>query len=227
MKSFIGAFWLLFLACAPAHAEEPWSGPYIGLTLGNAWGSADPQSPSNITTLHTESLVVGPRVGYDHQFGGVVIGALGDFLVATDLDGSVPDGNFIKFGGDTDWIATVRGRIGVPIFEDRLLPYFTGGIALADSTASMTCPPGAKFGFCSVAGAFRDKQNDLIMGYVVGAGLEWRLDENWSFLTEYLYEDFGNERVQFNSPLGPLPAGESHVEIHTVGVSIIFRFPVH
>jgi len=216
------AFAAIFFASS-AYAEFNWSGFHVGVTTGNVHASADPQSPSGVKTLQSESLIFGPRVGYDHQIGGVVIGALADF-VFTDLSGSVPDGNFIRFGGETDWVASIRGRLGVPIFEDKVLPYVTGGLAFANSKASMSCPSGAKFGFCSVAGQFRDEQKEKMFGHTLGAGVEFAITDRITAFTEYRFTDFGNRTVRFKTPLGVLPPGKTAISMDQIFAGLTFRF---
>ena len=213
-----------------------WTGFHAGFMLGSASGSAEPQAPSTVQTLKTESLVYGPRIGYDLQIPlgnsghSAVIGVLGDVVFAS-LDGSVPDGNFIRFGGETDLQASVRLRLGVPIFHDRVLPYVTGGLAIARTSASMTCPPRATAGFCAFTGPFQDTQHELMLGYTVGAGVEAQVYRaksskiSVSLFAEGRYSDFGERKVQFTAPrVGPLPSGKTRVSTKTFMAGVTLRF---
>jgi outer membrane immunogenic protein len=87
----------------------------------------------------------------------------------------------------TDWLYTLRGRVGVPV-SDKLMAYATGGLALTrlgvsnSFSDSVLFPPGA-------AGSANASETKA--GWVIGGGLEWALTNNWSVKAEYLFMDFG------------------------------------
>lgn len=88
-------------------------------------------------------LLGGAQIGADYAAGNFLLGVLGDFS-ATDINGKGDIGlvrldhgrySFDLASGsastDIDWMATVRGRVGV-IGPLSTLLYVTGGLAAAD-----------------------------------------------------------------------------------------------
>jgi outer membrane immunogenic protein len=160
----------------------------------------------------------GIQGGYNWQIGHLVLGVEGQYSFA-NLSGDHQDTTLIgfdfgslfvistqanRYSTKVDSIATIAGRIGFasdPI--DRTLFYATGGVAFArdkyavQSTVSgIECSPAAAavncfpvFGTSSLSGS-QNRQ-----GWMVGAGLEYGLTENWSAKVEYNYLDFGTKTV--------------------------------
>ena len=98
------------------------------------------------------------------------LGAGGADLVAATACG------FASCETHNNWLATVRGRIGMPI--DRFLPYVTGGLAFGDITAGNS---NAGFGTAST-----EK-----VGWTAGAGFEYALTGLVSAKVEYLHVNLG------------------------------------
>jgi outer membrane immunogenic protein len=82
------------------------------------------------------------------------------------------------------WFATFRGRAGVA--WDRVLFYATGGLAVGEVKASYT--DGLLGGTFAATGG----TNTTRFGWVVGAGIEGAINNNWSIKVEYLYMDLGS-----------------------------------
>ena len=120
---------------------------------GYGWGAESDDlsfTPIDITADHftANSLFGGAHIGYDQQFGSLVIGARAE-LDGFDLHGSKTatspgDGGAIcNFEGCTvalsfhnTWQAFLLARAGVAF--DRWLVYVTGGLALGDDRESAT-----------------------------------------------------------------------------------------
>ena len=194
---------------APALAQsanpQPWTGPYVGVNLGAGVGdlsypfSGTSSTASNfIAGKYRQSSsggLVGGQIGYDYQLrNGAVVG-----LVA-DLDGSTIAGDSrfsaLDSAGNAysdrlktqiDGLGTVRARVGMPMFGNRLLPYVTGGLAYGgvSTTASGACSACATSSYAS--------QYDNRTGWTVGAGLDYALTNHLSLRTEYLYTDLGRQ----------------------------------
>ena len=105
-----------------------WTGPYLGLATGYAWGNTDIQTPaSGDEGLSPDGWLLGGFAGYNYQFGsGLVLGAEGD-IEWTDLshDGSAAG---IDFSADLRWEGSIRSRIGYAY--NRALFYGTTGLAV-------------------------------------------------------------------------------------------------
>lgn len=158
-----------------------WSGFYVGVNAGYAWGKADLSSSVGTFTTDTQNgYLAGVTLGYNLQTGVWVWGIEGDIDYAWIKGNAVNTvGTGCAGGGGCDiknsFFATARGRVGYA--WDRFLPYLTGGAAFGNSKIS------------APAGTSSTKTN---VGWTVGAGLEYAFLGNWSAKAEYLYADLGN-----------------------------------
>ena len=92
---------------------------------------------------------------------------------------------------DVNWLASIRGRVGVTPFGARTLLYATGGWGWTgiDNQAS---PAAGGFGPTSTT----------YSGFVAGGGLEHAASSNWTYKLEYLGYFLDKERT-------PTPIGAS------------------
>jgi outer membrane immunogenic protein len=109
------------------------------------------------------------------------------FGIEGDIDGIDAD--------DVNYVATIRGRLGWA--AGPALFYATGGVAFL----------GLDDNF------FRD---DTATGYVVGAGLDYKLRENWSVGVEGLYYNFEDNRDVFGF--------DDNVEFWNVRARLTYHF---
>jgi len=105
-----------------------------------------------------------------------------------------------------DWFATLRARGGY-LVDPTWLVYGTGGIAFAGakfSSASTTTTTitdrvgdivnpatGGGLGAAPVTTSAVFSQSRDVVGFAVGAGVEKRINQDWSVKAEYLFMDFG------------------------------------
>lgn len=121
------------------------------------------------------------HVGYDVQFGNIVVGAVGEFGKSNIVDSSSAYSTTparYAFVRSMDWNAQGRLRAGYAIGDT--LPYVTGGAALARVDRG--------FETSNAANSFtpdRDKRN--AWGYTAGGGVEQRVSENFSIGVLYTY----------------------------------------
>jgi outer membrane immunogenic protein len=169
------------IARAPVYAAVyNWTGFYLGINGGGGWGRSQ---WDGIDRFDVSGGLIGGTIGYNRQFGQLVIGAEGD------VDWSGIRGTTTVFcppGCTTRnyWLATVRGRLGYAF--DRFLPYLTGGLAVGDINASFPGFPGG-----SVTHA----------GWTIGGGLEIGIVSNVSVKAEYLFVDLADHNCGFNCGL--------------------------
>jgi len=160
---------------APAVYAPPsytWSGLYVGIDGGGAWGRS---SWTTTSGFDTTGGFVGGTIGYNYQMDQAVLGIEGDIDWA-DINGSTSAGCPASSCKTSDsWLATVRGRLGYA--ADRFMPYVTGGLAVGDIKASLPGFPGG-----SVSNA----------GWTAGGGIEFALPGHWTAKAEYPYVDLGN-----------------------------------
>jgi outer membrane immunogenic protein len=167
---------------APAYyAPYNWTGFYIGINGGGAWGNSDWDAATGSSGRDTSGGLVGGTIGYNYQVGQAVFGIEGD-IDWTRIRGSssaVPCTTSCETSNS--WLGTVRGRIGYAF--DRFMPYITGGVAFGDVKAN---PAG-----------FPDS-SDTNVGWTLGGGLEAAIAGPWTAKVEYLYVDLGD----VNCPAG-------------------------
>ncbi len=160
---------------APAFS---WTGFYLGINGGYAWGDADiSNSLGSFTTGSTNGEMFGVTLGYNLQTGYWVWGLEGDADYAI-IKGNSSNALSCGVGScevKNTWFATARGRIGYAGW-DRWMPYITGGAAFAG--LKVTPAGGAS-------------ATDSRVGWTAGAGIEYALWNNWSAKLEYLYADLG------------------------------------
>lgn len=147
------------------------------------------------------SFAGGLQFGYNYEFDPrFVLGGVVDFTAfdrSSDTSFTSPP---VPVGTNTtetrsftesiknDWLVTLRLR-GGPTF-DRLWIYGTGGLALADlrsSSSSVTTWTNPLAPPPQIAASGSGSTSGVALGYVVGAGAEYKISPEWSIFGEYLY----------------------------------------
>ena len=115
-------------------------------------------------------------------------------------------------GNDTNWIATLAGRLGYAF--DHTLIYVKGGAAFADVDRWVAWNGGKVF-----------NDSDTRSGWTIGAGVEYAFAPNWSAKLEYDYLDFGSDHAGFSytgtsydwgvDQPGPRPQGRRQLPVLT------------
>jgi outer membrane immunogenic protein len=180
---------------APVAVMAPvwsWSGMYVGINGGGAWGNSYGDSGWG-----GSGGLAGGTIGVNWQAANVVFGIEGDLDWANingssnvNVIGLVPPAgsNCVAIAGGANcpvnnnlsWLGTARGRIGYAF--DRALFYGTGGLALAGNTITLDNLGSA---------------SNTHLGYALGGGLEYMLAANWSIKGEYLWVDTGTKTYTF------------------------------
>lgn len=163
-------------------AAYDWSGPYVGVTAGYAWGNVT-QYAGAVDSGELDDLdgfIAGGTLGYNHQMDSLLIG------LETDISYSDISSEFSNQPGwgcgvngcqtDVDWFATARLRLGLPM--DSVLPYVTGGLAIGGVQSK-------------IVGAPNFSLDETEFGWTVGGGVEAAVSESLTVKAEVLYVDFG------------------------------------
>jgi outer membrane immunogenic protein len=170
-----------------AVAAYNWSGFYVGVHAGYAWGELT--SSANVDVDHEPTGgLFGGQIGYNWQSGQVVFGVEADLAYSTvkgDDSGVVPGPFTFNAESKMKYLGTVRGRLGLA--QDRVLFYVTGGFAWSKVDATMTVVN---------AGTGSDTLN--LTGWTAGGGIEYALTQNFTIRAEYLYVDFSKESTSVN-----------------------------
>lgn len=208
----------------PVASTYNWSGGYVGVQAGYAWGDSTGGDYTKTAGLvdvlgavDPHGSIGGLHGGYNYQFtNNIVLGAEGDINFA-DIRGSVnPLHNGSGVGipgnsasGEMDWNGSVRVRAGYAI--DRFLPYVTGGVAFGrykfTPTYAGTGPlPGSK----------------TQTGWTIGAGLEYALSDHLTTRIEYRYTDFGSAKYDIPG----FSTFETRVKLKTndVRIGLTYKF---
>lgn len=213
---------------APAAVPPPpppptWTGFYVGGNAGYVVRSdvsgvtnfTQPAPTTNTPVPYTASqsgFIGGFQAGYNYQFAPRwVAGIEGDwdwmgnsstgFCRTTDTSPPCTDTGrgFLTFNEKTNWLATLRGRIGWTY--ESLLIYATGGVAWAniDSTTSSNCLVGG-CGNNGTANALTANFSDTRTGWAAGVGGELMFARNWSAKLEWIHADVGTETNTLVAP---------------------------
>ena len=211
-----------------------WSGFYIGLNGGYAFGGDDrvgvgltPGGPSfaDVGDVDMSGIFGGGQIGWNWQIDSFVLGVEGDLQIA-DIDGefSTSDagtGNDYEGSSEVGFFGTARLRAGWAI--DHLLLYGTGGLAYVD----MDYDVDFENDFGDTASMSDD---DGIWGYALGGGAEFAFNEAMSVKAEYLYiglesdEVSGRVRDFAGDPTGQIATTVMTPSFHTVRVGFNWRF---
>ncbi len=172
---------------APAYYKTPeaayynWTGFYLGINGGYALGTSNwSDFFGSSGDFNANGFLIGGTVGANYQWGNIVFGieADGDW---SNLDGSTSNGCFPNCETKSNWLATVRGRMGYA--WDRLLVYTTAGGAFANVQAGA---PGGPYNTTTQA------------GWTAGVGVEGAFAPNWTARVEYLFVDLSNQSCGFS-----------------------------
>lgn len=249
--------WSADLARAPVAYKAPpvalynWQGVYIGVNGG--YGSGDVNTSQNSVTtsgplfgLPAGFLPVGARtftgldrsygsdggfggfqIGYNAQFGNVVLGIEGDYQFS-DIKGedhflgSAAGPTYDVYSKMKDF-ATIRGRLGYAF--DSLLIYATGGVAFGNMESTTVDTPGIPGFF--LGPQYPGTSSQWTTGYTIGGGLEWGFAQNWSVKAEYQYMKFSDIDVDvvFPTPAPDISTGHARADfdVHTVRVGLNYK----
>jgi outer membrane immunogenic protein len=251
----IGAAAFSTSAMAENNSAHDWTGFYLGAYGGVAWGDADidgtiyndggtpAHNPALLDAVNaiadfsfSDSIVsYGLQAGYNLQSDNLVFGIQADFGGLDFGDSGDASGNAVintfpvsyavEDSFDTDWILTVKPRIGV-LASDNLLIYATGGVAV--TSIKFSHDYNAITSNNSTTESFSETNTQW--GWVAGAGTEYAINDNLSFGAEYLYMDFGSisetNRVSvIGVPvLNTLFKNELDLTVQTVRASLNYKF---
>ena len=144
----------------------------------------------------------GVQVGNNWQSGAVVFGVeadVGTFKFSAAQETRVLPPNPGTLTGltstvgttvDTDWLVTLRGRLGWSV-SSNLLVFVTGGGALTQMRVANSYSDNVLALGGTRNGSGGGSQSEAKIGWTIGGGGEMALNRNWSLKAEYLYLDFG------------------------------------
>jgi outer membrane immunogenic protein len=255
----------------PLPVRSPWSGFYVGGFVGASIGqqklgehganqffattgtgtatlaspTSDPETPFGLSGYKT-GLTGGGFLGYNYQFGRMVVGAEADFAakkLESSASGTVAASATYSGGATGDpasanrtefftglvrqnWDASARLRLG-GLLTPSILLYGTGGVAFgsvdsAFSYSATTVYNEVGGGSLTHTTFGSGSWSDLRIGWTAGAGIEAALAANWKVRAEYRFTDLG--RFTETVPLvrttnGALPNAGSAAAVADVSAS--------
>lgn len=253
-KSLLAAA-ISVLATGNVHAADivaplyDWTGLYAGVNAGWGWGDID-TTDNSITTSgalvgitpgsfdppamfpgsdrsdEADGFLGGVQVGYNYQLSQWVFGIEGDYQFSDfDADSSFPGssaGPFFQTSGELMSFGTLRLRAGYA-FNDVLI-YGTGGLAVGRGKASLSVQGGVPGAFTGPE--FSESETEWLVGFAIGAGVEYAIDSAWSIKGEYLYSELGSEDFDFD--FSGTPGDKAHSEgrifVNIARVGLNYRF---
>lgn len=215
---------------APPRLAPPvydWTGFYLGVHGGYGWADATPEIDIDpFSNPAPKGWVFGGQAGYLWQSGRFVGGLEIDYSGADlnetqSFDGRIerlrtePFDATLSLNTKIEALASARARAGFLVMPNWYL-YGTGGIAWARSKANVSLCEEE----CLTTSAVENN-----FGWVAGAGLEWKLSQNWLLRGEYLHYDFGTTHYNFTSNFLPFDLGvKSGLTTDVVRGAVSFKF---
>ena len=211
-------------AAPPPLPVWTWTGFYIGVHVGAGWGETE----ETVTAFSAPAALIsgvasfpfnqnsrsgflgGGQLGYNWQSGLFVFGVQGD-IAGMDVTGTDPCLIFLSCRDNSNWLASVTGRIGAVVL-DRGLVYAKGGAAWMNTTHTISLPsvlvntPGGAVSLLGPnSGAQLASHDSTPWGWTLGFGTEWMTTRNWTAFVESDYYRFDRQNVNF--PLNPIVLG--------------------
>ena len=205
-----------------------WTGFYVGVHAGYAWGDADYTFATNghyndaagdAFGNSIDGWLGGAQIGYNFQINQFVLGVEGS-ISATDLGKSRIGSPYFtgdRWSTDINWTGSITARLGVAF--GRALVYAKGGVAFGDVENRVS------------------DSNDYVnasstrTGWTLGAGVEYAFTSNWSIGLEYMYTDLGSFRVNrealvigTNAPSGFFTSHSVDATFSTITARLNYRF---
>lgn len=220
----LAATMALPIVSAAANEDVPpgfsWTGAYIGLQAGYAWGDShyiEPQFPSFDAYYDPKGLLGGIYAGYNFQFDNrLVLGIDADVFFAS-INGDSPyyiDGvpaSITSGESRLAWSGAARARFGYAF--DRFLPYVAGGVALARYEYDM-------WDTVNMDGFETSKTRT---GWTIGGGGEYAVTDNIILRGEYRYSDFGSERVDTADTVSWY-RNDVDLKTHDLRIGVAYKF---
>jgi outer membrane immunogenic protein len=237
---------LAFSSSIFADEKIDWNGFYGSAMIGRDWGSVGMgngtiayYAPTQIVGTNSNSfdgLSGSLKLGYNKQFNNNLIGlelgtnyqgssAKGESSVGYIISGIFYPTNGLQSLAKIKTYETLTARIG-HIFNDKTLVYLQGGGAVARIHKSITdiTSGGNWLSYDPVEYA----NNKTELGFLLGLGIEHKLNDKWALRANYEYIDFGDINFKYQAlysgvDLNPITQTNSiHFSNLSAGVSYAF-----
>ncbi|MGA8170663.1 MAG: TonB-dependent siderophore receptor, partial [Methylocystis sp.] len=236
--------WLLPVPTAtPSTPSFAWTGFYFGGQMGYGWGlndgsvswaTADGQVNQAGLNSGAQGVIGGGHVGYNQQFDRMVLGLEGSVDGTTltkhvlvpgpnyvaDPTQVLPIGATVTGNVQSGVQGSVRARAGYTF--GRLLPYATGGVAIGSFKSDAQLFGVDVDGMSSLAAG--GAHTATRVGWTLGAGLEYAVNNHWSMRAEYRYTDFGHLGIMTDpSAVGAVFTVDRHLDQQQLQVGFSYK----
>lgn len=155
---------------------------------------------------------VSAHVGFDYDFGGIVVGVVGEYGRANVRDDvtafSTTPASYTLTRRLRD-NGNIRARAGVALGQT--LVYGTGGFSYAKIRNS--------FRSTNTANQFVNSGSDEVYGYNAGGGFDIKVSDNFSIGALYLFRSLEDEDFRVRTFRGTAPATNPFVLVNTSGTN--------
>lgn len=183
-----------------------WTGFYVGAEAGTVFnnvqlksqqsGFTSPGSTCN-TSSDFSTFSPGIQLGFLHQFANYFVSGIEANVIfntnqKSTLSCNCPFNPVVsdRFSFRNQMQPSIKGRGGHVLNWNKniFLPYLTAGASIANAGLTYQNEGGDYY-----------SQNSHQAGWLIGAGLEWSLNQRWSLRTEYSNVNYG-KTIEFKLP---------------------------
>lgn len=162
----------------------------------------------------------GLLLGFQHQYGnGIVAGVETDWallhqegredtrVAAANAWNGMTQASILR---ETQWLSTARLLLGVALGP--LMVNVTGGIAMASLSETRTQYEGVS-GPTQTVARFSETDRAHPIGWTLGVGGVWRMNDAWSLRMDYLRAQFNNVSLAFPDARGGVVSGSGFASV--------------
>jgi outer membrane immunogenic protein len=212
---------------APAPLPEcNWTGFYFGALAGYArgdlvWKDVDFGDNDTMVDRNQSGALYGGELGFNYQWNWLVLGIEGTFAYS-DVQAHTAKDLFDEanvYDTRSDWQGTIAGRAGLA--WNKFLFYGKGGVAFNQQRYAW------RHGDTGSESVDTFKTDETRVGALVGGGVEYMFNCNWSAKVEYDHYFLGRDTITGTRIDDRAPEEESYqVELNqdTVWVGINYKF---
>jgi outer membrane immunogenic protein len=192
-----------------------WTGGYVGVDAGYLWGDGTFEVEGTTETADgdIDGWLAGVYAGYNYQFANNLVLGLDADIAWSNADGfgqavtgGVPGPADTGILYELNWTGAARMKVGYAM--DRFLPYIAGGLAFGGVDATSF-----------TAGVATAEGDDTMVGWTIGAGLEYAFTDNMIGRAEYRYTDLGDFDITNGATIGHVG-----VQTHDVRLGLAYKF---
>jgi opacity protein-like surface antigen len=205
MKFILTALSAAILSTNVAFAEDApnasWVGPYAGFSFGHTsidaqlefastsgWWTFGRSGGGNFSPSQKE---IGFQLGSNYALGTDIVSGFEMSFAPSKIDQTIvsplwPAVDSWNVGVED--VFSLSARLG-RVSGNRLL-YVTSGLTSAKVSSHLYSTDG---------GSFHDRSSESQIGYMIGAGIEFEVDEKAVFAIEYKYSDFGSAQHAYDT----------------------------